>query len=781
MSYSQPVRGLTTGKKIKIAEEQMDMGNVYNALEWYEKVYEEDNSNLEVINAIADIHNKLRDYVQAEKWVNRLVRKDKNSEYPLAKFWLGQILKKNSKYSEAIPVLQEFLAGAVEDKYKTLAQNEIIGAEMAGEMDTNPLLEEVANAGAVNSPSTEMSPVYAGSETFYFAALPADEVQLTEEAGYAKIFKSTKNPDGSWGEGVALEKNINSGHTVHPALNADASQMYFTRCELTGNYTSKCEIYRSSSLGENAWELASAVEGLNAANASSKQPALATINGQEAIVFVSDRAGGFGGWDIYYSVMNRNGTFDAPVNAGPEVNTVGDEETPFFHDDKLYFSSNGHPTIGGYDVFSADWKGAEYGDVRNMDKGVNSSVDDLYFSLSKDGYNGFVVSNRPGTISLKSETCCDDIFSLKFYLPLDIKAYTVNGSTREDIDGATVSITKIADATPPWGDSQTNPMSNEFAFENVERGFQYLLVGNKDGFFPDSTVVVTSGKEGERDISVSLMLKPIPPPPPPPPPVEATYVYIRMDTIYYDFDKSNIRPDAATRLDQIAQVLLSYPQLVVELSSHTDALGSNSYNDALAVRRSNSAIAYLEEKGVPSYQLVPLTYGEYRPAAANAYDDGRDNPVGRQLNRRTEFRILQGTDSQGRIRITTPSSSNPTGDVPPPPPPPEDLLKNGIAKMTFSENFYDFGEMKSGEKKTHVFSFENTGKVDLIIEFASGSCGCTVPEWPDKPIPPGGKGTITVEFDSKEKEGTQNQEVNIIANTDPIVTELKISAKVLPE
>ncbi|MEM7105556.1 MAG: OmpA family protein [Bacteroidota bacterium] len=683
---AQPIRGLTTNKKIRIAEEQRDMGNTYNALEWYEKAYEEDNTNLDVIENIAELHNQLRDYENAEKWYDRLVRKDKNNEYRLAKFELGQILKKNEKYSDAVTMLQDYVAESQDDKYRTLAQAEILGAELAQELENSKNLLEVSNIGtAVNSPSSEMSPVYASNETFYYASLPANEVKLTEEAGYAKIFKSSKNPDGTWGEGAALHPNVNTGHTVHPALSADGSTMYYTRCVLSGNAPSQCDLYSSESLGDGNWSLGEKIEGLNMEGVSSKQATVASVNNQDALVFVSDRPGGMGGWDIYYAVMNRNGSFDAPVNAGA-INTIGDDITPFFHDGSLYFSSDGHPTIGGLDVFSASWLGSEFGNVENMGKGINSSVDDFYYSLDKRGFNGFVVSNRPGTVSLKSETCCDDIFGLKFRIPIDIIALTFDADTRADLSGTTVTLTPMPSGD---GDAKTNENSNDFRYKDVDRSMMYKLEASADGYENATAEVSLEGLDEETSTEVKLLLKPIPPPP------EFKYVYVSFDTIYYDFDKFNIREDAAATLDEIANTLTQYPQLMLETASHTDALGTNLYNDSLSVWRTNSAIKYLVEKGIAPERLSPMSYGEYRPVAPNKNDNGTDNPDGRQLNRRTEFRILSGAEEGGKIKVPADDS---TGDVTPPPAV-EEIMKNGIAEMTFDKDFHDFGTMKQGEKK----------------------------------------------------------------------------------
>ncbi|MEO1714688.1 MAG: OmpA family protein, partial [Bacteroidota bacterium] len=306
-------------------------------------------------------------------------------------------------------------------------------------------------------------------------------------------------------------------------------------------------------------------------------------------------------------------------------------------------------------VFVAESTSNEFNEAENMGLGVNSSVDDIYFSLDEAGFNGAMVSNRAGTRSLKSETCCDDIWVTTFYIPLDIIANTFDATTRADLTGVNLSLID-QDGNPV--DDQTSAMTNLFTFAAVDRSTTYKLIAEKDGYYPDTILVNTANVNAEElAVNTELRLKPIPEPP------KFTYVIIRFDTIYYDFDKFNIREDASITLDDVAGTLLQYPQLVVEVGSHTDAIGTNSYNDVLAERRTSSAVEYLKEKGVAETQLQPKSYGELIPVAPNTLENGRDYPEGRQLNRRTEIRILQGTEDGNKIKVPLSNMDGTTGSI----------------------------------------------------------------------------------------------------------------------
>ncbi len=875
-AFAQPVRGtLSPAKKLKLANQIYERGDTYNALAWFESVYEDDPGNTEILKRVADLQYELRDYERAESWFSRLVRRDKDRRYPKARFIHAKLLKINGNYEDAIAEFETFIEKNEDPAYEQLARSEIEGARMAQTMGTNDKIT-IANAGdGINSASTEQAAFpYKGK--LYYSSLRSDSVividKLTQDNLYTKLYVAKKVPGGTWGKGKPVKGGINKlGFHTTSASFTDEGIVYFTRCVIDGKQ--KCKIFRSKPKGK-SYEDGKQVK-LGEGQYSYKHPAVGEIDGKPVLFFISNMAGGYGSWDIYYAEIDGNDV-GKPVNLGATVNTVGSEQSPFYQAGTLFYSTDGLPTIGGYDVFETNWSDGVWSKPVNMGSEVNSRTDDMFFSLDEDGYHGYVVSNRPGTISLKSETCCDDIYTITFLdrVSYDAKVSVFDSQTGQPIKGASVELREVSPSDKSVSTQQGDKSEYDFTLRG---GKTYVVVTTMPGYYPDtSPQFSTSESSDATKITKKISLKPVPPPPPPPvvnpppptppvvkntppptvirepvpyipapvvepyrPPTPAEaiakygFVLPKLDTIYFDYDKYRVRSLARQTLDGIAYKLQQFPQLIVEVASHTDSKGQNDYNYRLSEKRTKAAIRYLKSRGIEDYRLVPTYYGEDAPVAPNTTVDGQDNPEGRRKNRRTEFRILEGVDANGQIRINL-STGQPTGAIsnpapttytPPPAPityttpttstptyqdvyvesqpvtstptvtetPYVPMSSNAdvsatIASSTmgeektttlsFNKSFHDFGVVKAGNKASETFYFTNTGSNDLLIEFASGSCGCTVPAWDTDPIPPGGTGEIKVEFDSKDKTGIQDQEVTVIANTKPITTTLKIKATI---
>ncbi len=648
VGYAQPLRNLTPDKKLKVAEEQLAKGDYYNALEWFNDVYEDDQNNLAVIHNIAQLHYMLRDMKKAESWYRKAVRKDKKGTYPSAPFTYGRILKMNGKLDDARSQFEDIISNSDNEDMKTLAASELAGIELAEELEEDKDVT-VADAGEnINSPYTDFSPVYGSDGNMYYAAMVSEEVVVLDGKRtdyFAKIYTASKSGD-SFGKGTALDKSINKPgiHTGNVSFSPDGNRMYFTRTEMTSNSMASSEIFVSSKSGS-GWGAAEKIDGIGG-DYLVRQPAVGMMFGEEVLFFSSNRSGGQGGWDLYYSKIDGN-SYGSPVNLGKTINTLGDELTPFYRDGSLYFSSTGHPGIGGLDVFSSAWTGS-WEEPVNVGKGINSTYDDIYFSLDDSGYNGFVVSNRPSKRSLKSKTCCDDIYTVDIKeVVLDLRALAFDGKTNKDLNGVTLQFIEMTGGAEGVTETDTNNSGNEFGFA-LKRDMAYKLIASKEGYKDASVEFNTTGLDETQTITKKLKLTPIPPPPPPE--VEYVTVYdtirsqtpIRLNNILYEFNDDKINALAETDLRTILDYMNSYPEMVIELGSHTDSKGSESYNQKLSQRRANSARDWLVSRGVTPNRIQSVGYGESQPVAANQFDDGTDNPEGRKLNRRTEFKIISG-------------------------------------------------------------------------------------------------------------------------------------------
>ncbi len=377
-----------------------------------------------------------------------------------------------------------------------------------------------------------------------------------------------------------------------------------------------------------------------------KHPIVGLIRGREALFFSSDMDGGYGGFDLYYAIRNGD-RFEAPVNMGSVINTAGNEEAPFYFDGTLFFSSDGHPGLGGFDVFRADWDGANWSKPQNMGLGVNSPADDLFFRLDETGYTAYLTSNRPGGNRLKSETCCDDIWLIQFEIPVDLDVLVLDAAENE-LTGTTLQFFVMEANVPKLVSSRNLGEDNTANFE-LERNKAYMVIASKDGYFSDtSSVINTVGIDRATTLNARLVLSEIPEEEE----IIAINQPIRFDNIYFDYDDDKILPASEPGLNYIFDLMTEYEDMVIELSAHTDSRGSAQYNMALSQRRAESSKAYLVNRGIDPSRIVAKGYGASR--LTNHCRAGvACSEEEHQQNRRTEFEIIAGPTEIRILRSRT--------------------------------------------------------------------------------------------------------------------------------
>jgi peptidoglycan-associated lipoprotein len=643
--FAQPLNRATAEKMLAIADETFAKRDYYNALEWYEKVYDE-NKDLDVAYKIAVINESLRDYKKAERsWrriVNKKSRKTVNPYMPDARFHYAHMLKMNGNYNEARSEFQLYISEAEDPAMIARAKVELIGCEMGREMDEVAGLKIENGGKALNTKYSEYSPHLVGNTELYFTAILADDVIVVEEAKddfHSRAFVSTKDGD-KWGEPSPLGTNINREgyHIGNLSLSPDGNRMYFTRALLEGSDLGESKIYYSDKSGS-SWGAANEVQGVNG-DYLAKQPVVGELFGNEVLFFVSNMDGGYGGFDIYYSTR-RGETYTPPVNLGNVINTANDEETPYYQEGFLYFSSDGHPGLGGFDIFSSEWDGANWSEPLNLGKGYNSPQDDLYFSIDAEGYSGLLVSNREGTRSAHGKTCCNDIWTVeKQKVILDL-ATTVFDDKKEALNGATIQLVQMINNTPGETKQNTKDNANAFSFP-LDREMAYMVIASREGYYSDSLQFNTTGTIESKTFEEQFYLKPLP--------VEDEYETIitnqpiEMENIFYDLDDDKILPDAEKDLSFILELMNQYPEMVIELSSHTDAQGTTGYNRKLSQRRAESAKTWLTSRGITEDRIAAVGYGEsqIRNKCVNGVKCSDEE---HRYNRRTEFKITAGPTS----------------------------------------------------------------------------------------------------------------------------------------
>ncbi|MBC7884799.1 MAG: OmpA family protein [Saprospiraceae bacterium] len=639
MVSAQPVTSSTYESMIETAEMAASNFDYENAIEWFDKAYKESKDPYLQV-AIADLNMLKRDYLKAERGYERILKRDKTEEFTDVKLDYARALKYQGKYKLALDALNEFISITDSDSLRNEAKLDLRGIIGLEKYPEN-IEAAISFAGEnINSPSAESSPALYTDGTLYFSSLNAKStITLDGEEGeyHAKLYNSARSPQGDYSKATALDEAINrvDFHTGGVSFSADGSRMYFTRAKPLNNGLQGSEIFLSKRVGD-LWTVPYPIESLNN-EFRSRHPFEGELFGGKVLYFVSDMPGGLGGYDIYYSSI-KGEEYGIPVNLGPVVNTPKNEESPFFKEGTLYFSSAGHPGMGGMDNFYTVWNGTKWEEPSNMGYNYNTSYDDIFLRFNNSGNAGFLVSNRTHKDKKKlggNDTCCDDIYLIQIR-DLVIDLQTLVNNEKGPLEGATVELFESGTKIPV--DSKTNFTANNFSFL-LDADKTYKAYINREGYYPDSISFNTNGIFDDYTVKKTVILKPKP--------IEndvETYAInepIRLNNIYYDLDDDKILPAAEKDLTYLQELMEQYADMVIELSSHTDSRGLSPYNQKLSQRRAESAKRWLVSEGINTDRIKTVGYGE-KVLLNKCKDGAKCSEEEHQLNRRTEFKIIAG-------------------------------------------------------------------------------------------------------------------------------------------
>ena len=416
--------------------------------------------------------------------------------------------------------------------------------------------------------------------------------------------------------GVAVSKDLK---TIYYTANNFYEKQYLTDSSGVNNL----QMFRASLDIEGKWTEKEKLP-FNQVEYSIGHPALNHDDTQ--LYFVSDMPGGYGGADIYVVDINKDGSFGDPRNLGPRINTEGREMFPYIGKDNiLYFSSDGLSGYGKLDIFASKIFDNTVSTPLNLEEPVNSIEDDFAFIIDDDKDRGFYSSNRDEG---KGD---DDIYSflaspgLHIHCAQEIAGVVRSEATGEPIPGATIELRdengEVLETTVASGQDAS------FRFTTTLCDTGYIVLGMNKGFLNDEKAVRTVNDIDSEALVVNLNL-----------PAQFVSNKVNINTIYFDFDKFNIRKDAAKELDKVVQVMNEYPELMIEAGSHTDSRGPDKYNMKLSEKRAKATVDYIVSKGIDAGRITYQGYGETQ--LVNGCSNGKKcSREEHQLNRRTEFKI----------------------------------------------------------------------------------------------------------------------------------------------
>ncbi|MFO7869751.1 MAG: OmpA family protein [Bacteroidales bacterium] len=673
------ISSFTPSQLKTIGINSMQLGDTYSAIDYFE-AFNEQKTDGKIMFLLAECYRQARNYPLAKEWYMKAY-KESPRKNTLALYHHACMLQTEKKYKAAEAEFKKFRReyrllrkkrNGVD--YNKLARNKMKACETAHTiLDSVQPIKITHLPSNINKASIEFSPEFYNDTILLYASLRSDTAVYKVIEGEQdnipkrKFYLAQKDNDMwkylfEWSEGAFNETNKQTGNGV---FSPDYKEFYFTRCTPNRKMESICKIYVSTRQGENWTHPEPLPEVINTPDYTTTQPTIGyeSRKGEKMLFFVTNKPDGKGGLDIWYTTFdNRRQEWDEPRNCGSRINTPGDEITPYYDNAKrtLYFSSNGQETgLGELDIYKATGERSRWEDnATNIGAPINSEFDDLYYTIHHKEKKGFFTSNRPGSISVMHETCCDDIFEFEYVDAIDLaisgKVYKIenkkinailngklNSETDEKINmdtsknyinGSLVTLflhnTKTDNKLFITQDTTNNEGEYSFSvepnknytieFENFKNEKPSQIDISTSGYLESDTIYVD-------DMGIEYISK------------EA----IILQNIYYDFDEYKLRKEAKETIDTTLLVILKEaPESVIELRSHTDSKGDDDYNLELSQKRAESVVSYLIKKGISKERLRAKGYGETKPIAPNTNPDGSDNPKGREKNRRTEFRVI---------------------------------------------------------------------------------------------------------------------------------------------
>lgn len=624
------------------AEEKQRIGEYYEAAAIYRKVYTKTSPKKRDLRGyiayrMAECNRLINNTAKATSAYMNAIRYD----YPDSTVYLrmGQMLQKTGRYPEAIKNYDIYMEN---DPSNLLAINGIQGCELAPKWKKNPTRYEVRRMDKFNSRRGEFSPMLTGDkyDQLYFASSRSKDKEAKVSAitgqNNNNLFLVKQDEKGAWLAPVELEDEVNTEYDEGtPSFSPDGNTMYYTYCAQDPEGPRTAEIYistRSSAKWGKGTRATIVKDSVTALGHPSISP------DGKYLYFVSDAVGGFGGKDIFRARVAGN-DFGPMENLGEEINTPGDEMFPYVRDSvTLYFASNGHPGMGGLDLFKATQDSTGKWKVENLGAPINSMADDFGITFAGKEERGFFCSNRNDARGY------DHIYSFERPTITIFIEGIVNDVDEYPIEDATVRI------VGKDGLNVKVPVKKDGTYRvELERDIRYVMMASARGYLNQNYELHTGPEEKNETYIVDFFLSPISKP-------------VVIDNIFYDFDKATLRPESKKALDEMIKMLNDNPNVTIELGAHTDRKGTDQYNERLAQRRAQSVVDYLIAGGIEAARLEAKGYGESVPKTINKkmakqFDFLKEGDVlteefilalppeqqeiADQINRRTEFKVLR--------------------------------------------------------------------------------------------------------------------------------------------
>jgi outer membrane protein OmpA-like peptidoglycan-associated protein len=654
---------------VKKGDKFWAVGEYYDAAEQYRKAYAQTPTKERATRGqramkLAECYRRLNQTNKAINAYKNVVRYKQADS--LTYLYLAQLYMRNGNYKEAakaFAVAGDSLRVLGDSLHLQLAKVGLESAQKAPVWKKEGSAYTVKRMDLFNSRRDDYSPMLAGDadDQLYFTSTrnqaQGDELNGITGTKSADIFYAQKDEKGKWGKPQAIASELNSAFDEGACcFSPDGKTMYLTQCQTDPNYPRYARIMvsrRSDAAWSKPQELVISSDTL----CSFAHPAVSP-DGQW-LYFVSDMSGGMGGLDIWRCRLLKDNEVGVIENLGAPINTPGDEMFPTFRPNgDFYFSSNGHPGLGGLDVyFTTDGR-----KINHPGYPLNSQGDDFSMTFEGKLNQGFFCSNRGDLRGF------DHIYS--FYNPEIVQ--TIKGWVYEQ-DGYELPAAQVYMVGNDGTNLKLSVRSDGSFVQEIKPDVDYVLLGTCKGYLNHQQQIRVQPAKASQEYVLQFPLANISAP-------------VLIENIFYDFNKATLRPESKTALDQLVVLLNQNPNVTIELSAHTDCRGSEAYNERLSQQRAESVVAYLIAHGIAADRLTPKGYGEsmpkrIKPRVAEKYPFLKEGDVlteeminalpeeqqeqCHQMNRRTEFKVLRTTygmfDKAGKL-IQSPTAVPPSKD-----------------------------------------------------------------------------------------------------------------------
>lgn len=586
-------------------------------------------------------------YAQLDKWSTALPYIKKSvalmpDGYLDAKRWLGKAFQMQMKFDSAIIMYQDYKKDIPDNDAEGAAIDKNIAECMSGKkLVANPVNVSITNIGnTINTANPEYGPFVNADETVLFftsrrenttGGMLADDDRIY----YEDIYFSEKI-SGKWSAPINPSRPLNSDqHDAAVGISPDGQTLMIYKGSNGG------DLFECKAIG-NTWSVPKRLNGN--VNTKYHEPSGAVSYDGKTLYFVSDRPGGLGGSDIYVCTKTLKGDWGKPQNLGSTINTAYDEDCVFLHPDgkTLYFSSKGHNSMGGYDIFKTHLVNGKWTEPENLGYPINTPGDDVFFTIAASGKHAFYSSEKddsyggqdiymiefaPATKPIKKDTLIAEVKPTEEVKTEEenqvtiLKGKVLDETTLQPI-GAEIEITDN-EKNETIAELTSNSATGKYLIA-LPSGKNYGISVKAENYIFHSENLNIPSTSSYTEINKDLLMKKV-----------EIGKSIVLNNIFFDFDKSTLRPESYPELEKLIAFLNEFPTVKIEISGHTDNKGTAAYNKPLSESRAQTVVDYLISKGISKSRLTYAGYGFDRPIATNDTDEGR------QLNRRTEFKIIE--------------------------------------------------------------------------------------------------------------------------------------------